>query len=516
MGDFNLDLLKIESSCCNRDLFLSLQSCYLIPSIDKPTRVYNNSATLIDNIFINMPERVTISGNIISDITDHFSQFCIFKSTKDEIEIPLKQQRRDFSQFSAVNFNNELSLTDWDEIFLKGDRDIDKTFCSIYKRINAILNKHAPIKLISRRQARRLSKPWITKGIRAAIKHKNQLYADGKQSEYKIYRNRIQRSIRLSKANYYCEYFNKHLTNMKKTWEGINTIMIRKTQKSSCIQAIKDHNNGNRLIRNATHIPDILNNHFASVGHKLANQLLDTRKHYSDFLIKSKSPRDSFCFNLITPDEVKLEILALPINKAHGLYSCPSQILKCASDIISFVLCRLFNLSIVLGVYPSKLKMSKIIPIFKNDDRTDANNYRPISLLSNFNRLFEKMMYKRMQNFIQKHAILSSCQYGFPELHSTEHAILDIVNTIQSNMAKKLFSCGVFIDLKKAFDTVDHEIILQKLCYYGFRGIINDWFSSYLNGRTQTTQIGNHISKKATITCGVPQGFGSITFLALY
>jgi hypothetical protein len=115
---------------------------------------------------------------------------------------------------------------------------------------------------------------------------------------------------------------------------------------------------------------------------------------------------------------VKLEILALPINKEHGLYSSPSQTLKCASDIISYVLCRLFNLSIELGVYPSKLKMSKIIPIFKNDDRTDANNYRPISLLSNFNRLFEKMMYKRMQSFIQKHAILSSCQYGFRELHS--------------------------------------------------------------------------------------------------
>ena len=156
--------------------------------------------------------------------------------------------------------------------------------------------------------------------------------------------------------------------------------------------------------RNSSRIPNILNDHFASVGHKLANQLLDSQKHYSDFLIKSKCPRDSFYFNLITPTEVKLEILALPIHKAHGLYSCPSQILKCASDIISHVLCRLFNLSIELGVYPSKLKISKIIPIFKNDDRTDATNYRPISLLSNFNRLFEKMLYKRMQSFIQKHS----------------------------------------------------------------------------------------------------------------
>ena len=100
-------------------------------------------------------------------------------------------------------------------------------------------------------------------------------------------------------------------------------------------------------------------------------------------------------------------------------------------------------------------------------------------------------------------------------MHSTEHAILDIVNTIQSNMAKKLFSCGVFIDLKKAFDTVDHEMLLQKLHYYGFRGIINDWFRSYLNDRTQTTQIGNNISKKATIMSGVPQGsvLGPLLFL---
>ena len=93
---------------------------------------------------------------------------------------------------------------------------------------------------------------------------------------------------------------------------------------------------------------------------------------------------------------MKLDILALPIHNAHGLYSCPSQTSKCASDIISYVLCRLFNLPIELGVYPSKLKISKIIPLSKNDDRTDANNYRPISPLSNFNRLFEKMLYKRM------------------------------------------------------------------------------------------------------------------------
>ena len=153
--------------------------------------------------------------------------------------------------------------------------------------------------------------------------------------------------------------------------------------------------------------------------------------------------------------------------------------------------------------------------MFKADDETEPNNYRPISLLSNFNRIFEKLMYKRMKVFINEEDILYRSQYGFREEHSTQHAIIDIVNTIQSNMDKSLFSCGVFIDLKKAFDTVDHAILLDKLNHYGFRGIINNWFSSYLQNRTQTTLAGPHISERTLTTCGVPQGsvLGPLLFL---
>ena len=113
-----------------------------------------------------------------------------------------------------------------------------------------------------------------------------------------------------------------------------------------------------------------------------------------------------------------------------------------------------------------------------SDDNTDANNCRPISLLSNFNRVFEKIIYNRLTSYIKKHELLYSSQYGFLKGHSTQHAILDIVNDIQTNMNQRLLSCGVFIDLKKAFDTVDHDILLDKLNHYGFLGIINDWFSS--------------------------------------
>ena len=120
-----------------------------------------------------------------------------------------------------------------------------------------------------------------------------------------------------------------------------------------------------------------------------------------------------------------------------------------------------------------------------------------------------------MNLYIEKKDILYSSQYGFRKAHSTQHAILDIINAIQTSMDKGLFSCGVFIDLKKAFDTVDHNILLGKLNFYGFRGIINNWFSFYLQGRMQITQTGHRVSRKIEITYGVPQEsvLGPLLFL---
>ena len=125
--------------------------------------------------------------------------------------------------------------------------------------------------------------------------------------------------------------------------------------------------------------------------------------------------------------------------------------------------------------------------MYKNDDETEPGNYLLISLLSIFNRIFEKLMWHRLKSFLGKNDILFKSQYSFRENHSTPHAIIDIVNVMQNNMDQKLFTHEIFLDLKKAFYTVDHLILLQKLNQYGIRGIINDWFFSYLLGRLQVT-----------------------------
>ena len=198
------------------------------------------------------------------------------------------------------------------------------------------------------------------------------------------------------------------------------------------------------------------------------------------------------------------------------MYSFPTRVLRSARHILSHPLSVLINKSVEHGIFPTKLKLAKVIPIHKANDESDPSNYRPMSLLSVFNRIFEKIMFIRLKSFLEKFSLLYDSQYGFREKRSTEHAILEITNQIQTNMDRKLYTCRIFIDLQKAFDTVDHSILLKKLEHYGIRGIVNDWFTSYLASRKQITEFGpSNISKKATVLSGVPQGsvLGPLLFL---
>ena len=224
---------------------------------------------------------------------------------------------------------------------------------------------------------------------------------------------------------------------------------------------------------------------------------------------------NTFYFDPIIPQEVESEIITLPESKAYGLYSSPVKLLKLARSFISLPLAEIFNQSILTGIYPAKLKLAKVVPVFKDDDDTLPENYRPISLLSIYNLTFEKLIHARLTKFINMNNIIYNLQYGFRSKHSTQHTILDIVNNIHNCMDSGKYTCGIFIDLKKAFDTVNHSILLAKLENYGIRGLINIWFKSYLTDRRQSIEIDNHISKEEKTNCGVPQGsvLGPLLFL---
>ena len=174
MSDTNLNLLHFNSCNYVQDFLFTLQSLNLTPTIDKPTRVHRNSATLIDNIFTNKVEENIISGNLISDVSDHFAQFCISQSPISK-EKPARLLSRDFSNFTERNFINDLLLINWDHSVPDNETNVNKLFFSFYNKLNKIVNKHAPFKSISRRNVKCFSKPWITTGIRKSIQTKNKL-----------------------------------------------------------------------------------------------------------------------------------------------------------------------------------------------------------------------------------------------------------------------------------------------------------------------------------------------------
>ena len=173
---------------------------------------------------------------------------------------------------------------------------------------------------------------------------------------------------------------------------------------------------------------------------------------------------------------------------------------------ISRPLACIFNESITLGIFPDKLKRAKVIPIHKKGTHTDPLNYRPISLLSVFGKLFEKLMFKSLHEYLDNLNTFYPPQFEFREKHSTNHALISMTESIKSTIDNGNYGCAVFIDLKKAFDTVNHSILSKEMEHYGIRGIALNWFTSYLSNRKQYVSVNGHTSEYLNISCGVPQG----------
>ena len=166
-------------------------------------------------------------------------------------------------------------------------------------------------------------------------------------------------------------------------------------------------------------------------------------------------------------------------------------------------LADLFNLSFTTGVFPSVLKTAKVVPVFKKDSKLDYSNYHPISLLSNIEKILEKLMYKRLYTFLNNNNIIYNLQFGFRQQYSTPHALINITENIRKVLDDGNTGCGVFVDLQKAFDTVDHQILLAKLNHYGICGVSNDWFKSYLSNCNQYVSINGYEAGLAALNCGI-------------
>ena len=515
LGDFNLDLLKFESHPGTNDFLNTLVSSYFQPQILQPTRITDHSATLIDNIFFNSLEHFTISGNLIYDLTDHLPNFLIV-SKLSSLQENIKIFRRDYSKLDEQALINDIQSIDWSLLF-NCNSDPSCMFDTFYSKISEIIDIHIPLKQLSKKESKLKTKPWITSAIRTSIKIKNNLYkkflktkSSYYQTKFKVYRNKLNHLIKISKRIYYNDYFSIHLNNGKRIWKGIKQIIRSPSQERQAINKILLND---IELTDQTLIANAFNNYFAKIGSDLASTIPSVDKSAYEWM--SSSPQDSFFLSPITPEEIETEISNLKIGKATGPSSIPVSILKILKGVLSEPLQIIFNASFLTGIVPERFKIARVIPVFKKGSQVCLNNYRPISLLSIFNKLLEKFLFNRLSNYLEKRHLIYSKQFGFRSHHSTVHAVLSIIDKVQKAIEDREYSCGIFLDFSKAFDTVNHEILIKKLEFYGIRGIVKDWFTSYLRNRKQFVSLGNTQSDKVNISCGVPQGsvLGPLLFL---
>jgi len=518
MGDFNLDLLKAESHEKTNDFLNTLGSSFFRPLLLQPTRITDHTATLIDNIFINTLDYSIISGNFIYDLSDHLPNFVIVKKPHTNLNNQ-RIYKRDYSNLDRQSLLNDFNLINWEEVLVEHS-DPDHMFTLFHNKLLHIIDKHIPLKLISRKKSKLRSKPWITKGIMISIQQKNKLYkkfiktkSADHQTKFKLYRNKINHLIRISKQQYYNDYFNANASSAKHVWKGIKEIVNPKSNQHNC--TINKISIGDNDLTDPKSISNAFNNYFANIGKQLADNIPASANSALEYLANLPNYYDSFYLFPTDAEEIAAEISSLKLGKSVGPFSVPVKVLKILQPYIAKPLEIIFNSSLATGIVPQSLKIAKVIPIFKKGSNTDLGNYRPISLLSVFDKILEKIVAKRMLNYIEKKNILYDKQFGFRSNYSTDYAILSIIDKIQQAIDKREFSCGIFLDMSKAFDTVNHQILIAKLNRYGFRGPISDWLTDYLKDRKQFVSIGETFSDQQTILLGVPQGsvLGPLLFL---
>ena len=256
-------------------------------------------------------------------------------------------------------------------------------------------------------------------------------------------------------------------------------------------------------INDAKSIAEKSNEFFVNIGPNLANKI-----PRCDLTFKSYLPTVNTKLNetVLSEDEFEEAFKSLKRNRAPGHDGLDVNIITSVYELIKKPLLKIFNESLNLSTFPENMKIAKVTPIFKSGKKELPKNYRPISVLPCFSKILEKIMYNRVYNYLNDNNLLFHKQFGFRKGHSTDDALISLINSIYDSFNQNKYTLVVFIDLSKPFDTVDHNILIDKLNLYGIKNNSLKWFSSYLPNRKQFIQAGAIKTSNLDVICGVPQG----------
>ena len=510
MGDYNINLLNENNDNSIANFANNLREKSFTEVILKPTRVHCHTATLIDHMWVNFSQSMNHKSRIIfSDVSDHFPTVYFYHHFKCNrgnkvIEFREKKEQNDIKfkeRIDALEFRDIYETGDANEAFDKFNEIMIREFNLAYPLVTKTINEN------------KTYHPWLTPGLKESIKMKNRMYKKFVKHpitygpQYRMYRNNLTKLLKISKNNYYLSKFEESKSNIKANWKNINHILGKGQQNQQSIFKINNsHTCDVNIISNA------FNDYYATIGKETSKSLPTSNKNFKDYL--TEPSRTNINWTEVTIPEVKRMIKQCK-NTKPGPDNIPIKIFKNNLDTLAPVLTYLFNLSLNQGVFPTVHKLGKIIPLYKSKEMDEIKNYRPICLLNSISKILEKVVSTRLMKHLEENNILSNNQFAYRKGKSTELAITEYVKNVMDNLANNNITISVFLDLTRAFDCVDHDILLAKLEHYGVKNEALNWFKTYLKDRRQYVFFKNKTSNEKICNIGVPQGsiLGPILFL---
>ena len=524
-GDFNLDLYKFATNNRINKFLNECVSLSFFPKITNGTRLTESTATLIDNYFCKSSDFKNIHTGILThNLSDHQPYFLSTElPTTPTPQRPTHRYYTKMTYDNKINFKSELgSKLTVDKLDKSNDCSAQKNYDIIHQTISDAYTNNTTQKKVRSDRRKNPKSPWITNSLIKSIRTRNKLYKKMKQSldsdnyialklQVKNFNKVLRNSIKAAKRKYYIDKFREYKNDPRKTWKIINSLTSSVNTNNSSLpdKFIIDGipTSDESIIANG------LNTFFLEIAAKLTSSISSFHLPFDTYLVSPQPP--TFEFHPVSCDVVAKAIDNLKCKRTPDCDGISTELIKiCKFELIE-PLTLVINQSLSSGIFPDQLKTAKVSPIYKKGDKYIFDNYRPISILPAPSKIAEQIIHSQITQYFTDNNLFYTYQYGFRKKHSTEYAALQLIDQVMTNIENRKRYISIFMDLSKAFDCIDHTILLQKLSYYGMKPCAVQLIKSYLSNRQQYVQFKNTKSSCGDIKIGVPQGsiLGPLLFL---
>ena len=501
MGDLNINMKHKKSP--GYDLLTDFCKDYFLSQVIKhQTHITQKTSSLIDLVITNI---------------EHISNVCVHNIViSDHLPVSItKKKDREIKEYSKVTCR---SMSKYDKTYFQSLINNDRYWCNfwqlegveekwhiMHKIILHALNEALPLKSV---KVRKNNPNWITPEIIALIKLKNSQFKLAKSSAdnelwiiYRKTKHTVNRMIKRAKKAIIKTTLDTNKNDPKQFWLEIQSLMGTNKMNSDAIKTIQ---NTDGVILNDKKAADFINGYYANIGSDLAKCIPSAE--WKPHLNFTQFPKGGFSFRIITERETSNMVKQIDVSKASAMEGIKSVFVKDAFECINFELCYLLNESLRVGEFPPSWGYSYVTPIPKDGDRLNVSNWRPISQMPIIGRLIKKAIHTQLKYYLACKGLLHRNQHGFRAGKSTGSAIFEYMNSLYTSYDRYESSVAVYIDYKKAFDTIAHDILIKKMELYGFGNVCLKWLGQYLGSRKQCTIVNGFVSDSLPISFGVPQG----------